>query len=405
MIMNQEQWPTDEPPLPVQRTQTTSGSRFLVTVAILSYVLYMVTWWQHMGFLWDMSVYTRAVAEHAAGGNAYRLDFRFPFIYHPLVLRALGYVNEIVPLPIFLMAMFAVATCWFLAQAYRFARTSPWPARSLSTTEFSIVAMVAFGFGGAGVVSFMSGNITASLHMLLAGCFFYAFRSASVTRRLLFGGVIVLSSVIKPYLLAYAFCFLILTRRTRAIAIIGLISFIALGVWLLGFIAYPVEFVRFIEALEYATLTTNDIGFSMYGFVKKVAGDRVSMIAHLLAVLVAAALLLRAQWRHSSVIDDQMALGILIIVVFMNPRTKDYDFFIAVLALVLWIRLFLPTSAQWIVGATAVLALVPGAANVLTTFGIVFPKAFYSQKWQAMCFGCLAILAMIERSKKSRARL
>jgi hypothetical protein len=376
-----------------------------LSVVFLSYGIYIAFWWQQAGFLWDLPVYTRAVADNAIGTDAYRLDVSYPFVYHPLVLRAFTHVNNMVPLPIFLLALFFGSTYWFYSRAYRFAQTSPSPASSIDVPDFIVVVITAFGFGGAGIASFMSGNITTSLHLLLAGCFFNSLRSPSLRSHLFLICMIVLSSVIKPYLLAYSFYFILLSDKKHAIAIIASISVMTLGIWLSGFLAFPVEFIRFIEALRYTILTINDTGFSIYGFVRSVSNDFVSTVFHLVTILIAVVVLLGARKRHATVTNDQMALGVLVLIVLMNPRMKEYDFFIAVTALILWIRLYLPQPAQWIISLTTALALTPGIATILKVFGIMLPSIFYSLKWQAICFGVLVVLAMVERNKQNNLRL
>src|SRR6516164_2540599 len=62
---------------------------------------------------WDLNIYIRGITDYSSGVNPYCLDFDYPFIYHPYVLKFFSCVNDSFSLHWALIIFYALSTPYF----------------------------------------------------------------------------------------------------------------------------------------------------------------------------------------------------------------------------------------------------------------------------------------------------
>jgi hypothetical protein len=129
-----------------------------------------------LGFLWDISVYERAVVDYGRGVDPYRTDVMFPFVYHPLVLRLFAILSSVLPLKVVLPALTLAALVWLSRELLGAApRSGTAPLQSACETHEHVIGpgrlalaiAAASGFGGIGAAALLSGNMSPLMHFAL----------------------------------------------------------------------------------------------------------------------------------------------------------------------------------------------------------------------------------------------
>lgn len=295
----------------------------LIMLAAFSYFGITNGWW--LAAFWDNGVYARAVAEHLAAGDAYRVEpFPFfPFVYHPYVLAGFLAIQSLVPLwPTLLIAMAAAAA---------FAGRALLQAAGLAGREFATALAVTACFVMFGLTSFASGNLVVTLDFLIIG----------VSLRLLaragryFGPwafvLIVLGSLVKPYLLAYLGLAL-LDRRPlwQAMAIILAGTVLAGCLWVSGHWMMPELMARYLTNIaDLQSPGRMDLGLTVFALAFPLLGSNaLALGVHGLVMGGFAIWALRALWRarDGQTARPEMILGLAwLVLTLINPRMKDYD--------------------------------------------------------------------------------
>jgi hypothetical protein len=347
------------------------------------------------GALWDLDVYARAVADLAAGGDPYRTDVELPFVYHPYVLHALAGLHALVPLAWSLPALYAIAIAYVGYELRSYvARVAPRLAEA-SPPAPSLVA-AALVFGGSGVVALGTGNLTPALHAVVLGSLLRALR-----RRRGEGAFFValgVASFVKPYFLAYvALAPLVCARRVAAARAVGLSAAVGLA-WASSAFTLPALHEGFTCALRLQTLGRGDLGYSAFGVASGFGlPPGLALAAHAALFAGAALALARFVRRHAAWGAEPSLLGLgVVLATLANPRMKEYDFFVAVLAAYLLVALHAPRALWSALGPSLALAAVPAAAAAVRVItGLHAPSWLTSDHgFELLGFTWIALVAL-----------
>lgn len=317
---------------------------------------------------WDLNVYDRGVSDYLKGDDPYRHNASLLFIYHPYVLKAFVFLNDLFNIKIWFICFYFFATTFFIRELLFLSKTAQ-KTFSVQKENISFVLLAAaLCFGDAGLHAIKTGNVTIFLHFSLIASFFYAYRSGSIKGILSYALLITFFSVIKPYLLAYVLLLPYLTRRNSIFYLGLLICLFCFLIWVSGSYLTPELYSNFMGALHYQTLGKGDLGYSVFGlFVHKteafygITFHSLIMLSYLLLIFLYAKVT-RLDWRSSYFIPL-----LIIFIIFINPRMKVYDFPIAILFgyLHLWLFSISQLRATKVIFASMVLASVP------TLFGLL----------------------------------
>ncbi len=232
-------------------------------IAVLSAVglaVFASRWARMLGFLWDISVYERAVADYARGADPYRTDVMFPFVYHPLVLRLFAILSSVFPLKVVLPALTLAALAWLcreLLDAVAPPGTAPLQSASetqvhiISPSQLALAIAVAGGFGGIGAASLLSGNMSPLMHFALMAALLRGGRAPSAFWRYLPFMLILLFALIKPYFLIFlAAPVLLHERRMIALGWAIAVGAVFSAIWFSFQMYWPAEYAQFIANLR-----------------------------------------------------------------------------------------------------------------------------------------------------------
>lgn len=295
----------------------------LIMLAAFSYFGIANGWW--LAPFWDNGVYARAVTEHLAGGDAYRVEpFPFfPFVYHPYVFAGFLAVNALVPLwPALLVTMAGSAV---------FAGRALLAAAAIPAREFATALAVSACFVMFGLTSFASGNLVVTLDFLIIGTSLHLLaRRGSYFGPMAFV-LIVLGSLVKPYLLAYLGLAL-LDRRPlwRGVAVIVAGTALAGGLWFSGHWIMPELMARYLANIaDLQTPSRMDLGITVFALAYPLTGSNgAALTVHALVMGGFALWALRRLWqlRDAGTARPVMILALAwLVLTLINPRMKDYD--------------------------------------------------------------------------------
>jgi hypothetical protein len=260
-----------------------------------------------------------------SGRDAYRNEQPpfLPFVYHPYVLQAFVVINSIIPLWYGLVfAMFASAA-YAIILLFRSAE--------LSTREFITAVAIAFTLKFFTLTSFVSGNLVVTLNFLIfATCLHHLMRHGRYLGWLSFC-LIILASLIKPYLLAYLG--LALLDRRPLLKSIGLIASgvaVTISIWFSAFWLMPESMADLMRnLLDLQSTARMDLGWSVFAMTYPIfMSNLVALSIHGLVMGALAVWLLRQLWQAQ---DEGSARPVMILVLgwlmltLVNPRMKDYD--------------------------------------------------------------------------------
>lgn len=381
----------------------------IAAISVLALVAFCRPWWRLLGFFWDTSVYERAATDYLQGVDAYRRDVRFPFVYHPLVLRGLACLKALLSLKALLPMLTLAALAWFFVELWRAGRSSPADGRARDTldtraidpTRIGLGLLAAAGFGGIGIPALMSGNLSPLMHFALMAAFLRGRDAARAFWRYLPYGLIFLFALVKPYLLIYlAVPVLVYESRAKALACSALVVALFALTWLSFKLEWPTEYASFVANLSWHVLGKGDVGFSFfYVFATLTHKIPLALGMHTLLSLVLIALvpLLFTQkyGRQAPVVPQLMVLYLALTVA--NPRMKEYDLFPALAGFFAVFGLISPRAAP-ITLAGVLLASIPPIVGffapdmvmrhpqVLDPFG----------NWQIIGLALVAVVLLVE---------
>ncbi len=309
---------------------------------------------------WDLDVYLRAVQDFSHGLNSYRTDVDLLFIYHPYVLKGFVLVNELIDLKILLFGFYAVCTFLFLLICKKFLDPSALSDRMHSSAMLLGLSLASIAYGGAGLVALKTGNITTYLHLLLISTGYASVSANQKQWRYAFLCCVVIASVIKPYLLAY----LLLSIQWKEPRQAWMFSVVAVMVfawlWLSPLWFSPALYADFINALSFQTVGKGDLGYALFGMLRPIMGDTVAMLLHVLVMLGLLLSLAYLQWGVGKNAQLQRWLPLwLVLIIFLNPRMKEYDFCVAVFMAFVFAYRELPSRIGRVVAVAFSVSLIP----------------------------------------------
>ena len=352
---------------------------------------------------WDLSVYERAVRDLGLGLDPYRTDAGLPFVYHPLVLDGLFLLNRLVPLRLALVLVYALSLGWFCVEAGRWLRldadeptgagvAAPQPAGLLCGASSFMAALV---FGGVGVTSMLSGNLTTFMHFALIAAFLMAQRTHGPFARYAPIGLVLLLSIVKPYFLLYLLIPVLLTsdRRAELLRAAGALALFAVA-WLFLAHADPQGYAAFMAALKYQSLGKSDLGYSFFATFMRVVHHAwlalgLHVVASVVFVMLTVALFMR---RPASGRSTGAAFFLFYMVLTLaNPRMKEYDFFPALVCFFIFLRTF-SARAGAIIFVGLAISWIPLLLSGVRAAGVTFVTlSGASNTWQIVGLAAVAL--------------
>ena len=292
------------------------------------------------GIFWDLDIYEKAVSVFKSGGNPYELNGYLSFVYHPLVLRFMSLFGDY--LGIALMGSYFASLLFFVSSLG-------------SNRSWWFYSFLAFAYCGIGTIAIGSGNVTIFFHLALLGILLRGihgkqnFQEPSNRLTNFFILMVVIFSVVKPYMLAYLLIPLIATWRTRQQKSIWSITlftgFLMAIIVFLSTIYFGEEFRSFLSAIQGQTIGKRDLGYGlvMYFYEYYLSAGTLIYRAFVLhfAILGAILLIIFFLAKRSGILNSsRFALLLYFLLTILNPRLKVYDLFPALIALFIYASAF-----------------------------------------------------------------
>ena len=318
------------------------ASKTIVMIPLLIGVIWFAYSFQFLsqGIFWDMGIYEKAVSVFRSGGNPYELNGYLSFVYHPLVLRFMALFGS--HLDIALMAAYVGSLLFFFSSLG-------------SNRSWWFYAFLAFAYCGIGTISIGSGNVTVFFHLILLGILLRHIsngdndRVASSNGFLVFILLVLLFSLVKPYMLAYLLIPMALTwkskqqRSTWTLVLLAAL-FLAL-ILILSSLYFGAEFQSFLSAVQGQTIGKRDLGYGlvMYFYEYYLSAGTLIYRAFVLHFAILGAILLITLFlakRSGALNTSRFALLLYFLLTILNPRLKVYDLFPALIALFIYASAF-----------------------------------------------------------------
>ena len=318
------------------------ASKTIVMIPLLIGVIWFAYSFQFLsqGIFWDMGIYEKAVSVFHSGGNPYELNGYLSFVYHPLVLRFMALFGS--HLEIALMAAYVGSLLFFFSSLG-------------SNRSWWLYAFLAFAFCGIGTISIGSGNVTVFFHLILLSILMRHISNGdndgvvSNNKFLVFILLVVLFSLVKPYMLAYLLIPMILTwksnqQRSTWILVLLAGSFLAL-ILILSSLYFGAEFQSFLSAVQGQTIAKRDLGYGlvMYFYDYYLSAGTLIYRAFVLHFAILGAILLITIFlakRSGALNNSRFALLLYFLLNILNPRLKVSDLFPALIALFIYASAF-----------------------------------------------------------------
>jgi hypothetical protein len=349
--------------------------------------------WTRFGIFWDISVYTRAVADYGHGVDPYRTTNEvFPFMYHPLVLRLLALLAGLIHLRVLLPALTLAALVWLFHEILRAGVVS-------STIRLLATTIVACAFGGLGVPAILSGNVAPLMHLSLMAALLHSVRVHGSLAKLVPYALILVFALVKPYFLIFlAAPVLLRADRWVALASAAAVAVLFAVVWI-GSAVYiwPDEYAHFLHNLQWHILGKADLGYTFF-FVFSAITPNVPLalgLHVLVAVLLIALVWLLFAKRYDAESPAAPRLLLLYLVLTLaNPRMKDYDLFPALVGFFAVFELLSPRAAPVTLAALA-LANVPLLSPFFPGLSAAHPMLFDPYgTWQIVGLAAIGLLTL-----------
>lgn len=268
---------------------------------------------------WDLDVYKTAVKNFENNSNPYSTKNELLFIYHPIVLDLFGILNKI-NLIIGLGVFYSLSLLFMWLSLGK---------------KYSREILLSVSFGGIGLLSFASGNVTPFLHLFL---FVLLLNKVRTDKFFLSYAVIFIFSLIKPYFLAYYLVPIFVDQKNlRQKTELGLFF---LAIYVATVILYqavnPDIVSQYHAALRYQIVGKEDVGFSFfYWFLKLTHSNLISIILHsiLSIALIVLFYFFRVRWSMKDLSKENTLYLTYFILTIINPRMKEYDLFPALLSI------------------------------------------------------------------------
>ena len=290
--------------------------------------------------LWDIHAYLQATENHV---NPYRTDIEIPFVYHPYILLTFRSIHAIASLKKVLLAFYTLSTCFLVWQSFYFIRDlfSLNKKKRYFTYASSIILSTA---NQACMGVFKTANITFFLHSILLAMTFKCLRSKKASHYYMLLALITLASLVKPYLLAYLLMTFYLVNFKKMLlgsTFSGITTFL---IWISGMKTMPLEYQAMLTALKHQTFGQGDLGRSIFVYLYPKYGIPLALGIHCLTLGIGCYLLFFQYPKYPWKIKNLDFLLAIILIVCTNPRVKEYDYYIARIALHLFITLIISHS-------------------------------------------------------------
>jgi len=318
----------------------------MLSLSSLIALLIGITWsfyslqFLKQGVFWDLDIYEKAVSVFKSGGNPYELNGYLSFVYHPLVLRLMSLFGDY--LGIALMGGYFASLLFFVSSLG-------------SNRSWWFYSFLAFAYCGIGTIAIGSGNVTAFFHLALLGILLRGihgeqnFQEPSSRLSSTFILMVVIFSLVKPYMLAYLLIPLIANWKTRQQK--SILSFTLLAgslmaiIFLLSTLYFGEEFQSFLLAVQSQTIGKRDLGYGlvMYFYEHYLSAGTLIYRAFVLHFAILGAILfitLLLAKRSGAINSSRFALLLYFLLTTLNPRLKVYDLFPALIALFIYASAF-----------------------------------------------------------------
>ena len=325
----------------IERTPRLLRAVELLTAAVcvMSVAYFAHLWFRTLGVFWDIAVYERAAVAYASGANPWRTDALFPFVYHPMILRVLAFLNGLVPLRLLLPALTLAALVWVSYELMRASRSDPNPGpagsgqpRIIGPVQFLFAVAVGGAFGGIGAPALMSGNLAPLLSFSLVAALIRGRYATGVFSRYLPYATILLFALVKPYLLLFLAVPVVLYER-RVIALVSGSVVVALfaAIWISFQRRWPDEYAQFLTNLHGATLAKGDLGYTFFHFFGALTHNvMLAVVLHTVVVVLLLALVqqfFKQKYAGRATPFLPHFLVLYLVLTVANPRMKEYDLF------------------------------------------------------------------------------
>ena len=306
--------------------------RFRLVLFYLAIILSLIFWVFVMNMnsiFWDLDVYRFAINSFENGIDPYIDRQGFDFLYPPLVLKLLVFINKLIPIEIFIVGA-TLAAFGYLIRS--FALLQQITIKGVDVLFLSLITC--FGYFGWGYLAFFSGNLSTLGHLTILGVFLRYIRQPFLMQGLLLCIVIIIFSLVKPYFLAYSLLLLIQNFK-KMIACAVLTSSLTIAILYFSFLYNRSMFESFLRNLTAGTIDNSDLGYSLFSLLYPNYGLDFSILSHLTFFSLGLVIYFK-RVRILGIIPSFIWLSSLSIL--SNPRVKEYDL---VILLVLFVMPFL----------------------------------------------------------------
>ena len=393
---------------------------FVVIVSIVITIFW--TNWRNEIFsnsFWDLTVYTTAVDQVAAGENPYAIQLnneavrvKSGFPYHPYILLSFVGLNNFFPLRFFLFTFSFLALSFFLKNLLKFLKISGsnLTARSTMKTFWLsfLIVLVCSACGGAGLIGLLSGNIAFFLHVAIAGSALSLLAAPSNRNNLFFLFLIFIGFMVKPYFLAYLIFSFFVYPILKVVKLYFAIIPIYVITWVSAGLLMNDDFKLFLNSVEYVTFDIGDFGFSIFGILRSQLGDLLALFFHISIVSVLAMITLFIIQRYYNNLGVKIINAIpmtLFLIIMANPRMKEYDFgamYLVILPIIFWslngFRVFTVTLTFFVFIARYGLFLIDQSLEIIPS------PLLYLRYWEVFVVFSLCVYSLIypvyERKKQ-----
>jgi hypothetical protein len=259
------------------------------------------------------------------------------------------------------------------------------------------------GFGGAGIIAFKTGNLTLFLHFLVLGVFFMVMKNPTDKKIFIFQSIILSAAMVKPYFLAYLTLLIYLTDYKKFTLVTLTTVSLTTIIWLSASIFAPNLYEQFVISLTHQTLGKGDLGYAVFGLVRRHTGDSIGIILHTIVMLVALMGLVIFIKRKGYDLRSEKTIPLAIFfIIFINPRMKEYDFFIAIFFSYMF--LFLENQSTYLkaVCFSWGIATVPLLASKATELDLIGPIKILNEQNYFQILGFLVLTAFLMLSTNSK---
>jgi hypothetical protein len=318
------------------------GLRFVLLTSMLTSLYLAVQQYTLAGLFWDLKPILSAIYEQKNGLDPYRHMAESMFIYHPYALKALTLIDRLYPLRDVIITVYLLIFVWFAWQTFYFLK------HRHSATSITLVQLSALCFGGLSLWVFLCGNFSAYFHCVLFGLVLQYFRTKKLYLIYIFSFALLGFALVKPYFLSYVLIYFLAFKFWRAASLSMTLVAGALASWFSGKLLFPLEYARFLSALQYQIIIKDDLGaFSTMRFMAPLFGYAAGFLLHLAAV---GSLLLYCFFnnrvkRYFNDSESQLML-LFFFIVTLNPRLAFYDFFVCLIAVFFLVLIKLPNTYQ-----------------------------------------------------------